>query len=136
MVSKMIEKKVENCQITIVSVADGRENITVCKGICSQEEDRITLAYTEHAAEILLVFDKDVVKIERKGDYSLSLSLKENEYTTGVLGISGREGPISTYTHKLAYSSNKRSVLAIIHYDLRFTTERQEMKLRISVKRI
>jgi uncharacterized beta-barrel protein YwiB (DUF1934 family) len=117
-------------------MADGRKTTTVCEGIYHEEDGKITLAYADDNAETLLVFDKDVVQVERKGDYSLSLRLKENELTSGFLGINGGQGEISTYTHKLAYSSNKRVFLAILHYDLLFSTDPQSMKLRLSVKRI
>lgn len=132
----MVERKQKNCQITIVSMVDGRETTTACEGIYREEDGKITLAYADDNAETLLVFDKDVVQVERKGDYSLSLRLKENELTSGFLGINGGQGEISTYTHKLAYSSNKRVFLAILHYDLLFSTDPQSMKLRLSVKRI
>ena len=94
------------------------------------------VCYQEENAEITLVFEKEQVKLERCGDYELSLLLKQGEISDGKIGFGGSLGDIRVKANKVSYSIGKDSLLASLHYDLIFAKEKQEMKLRVHVKAV
>ena len=131
----MVEKeKMQDCRIFINTTVDGRETQTVREGKICLNSLSVTLAYREENAEVSVVFEKGETKIERRGDYALSLHLKNGEITQGGIGLGNSQGEIQTYAYKVAYSIGKDSLLAILHYDLIIGKERQEMKLRLHAK--
>ena len=71
--------------------------------------------------------------LERRGDYTLSLLLKQGEISNGKLGFGGSVGDIQVKANKVSYSIGKDSLLSSLHYDLIFGEEKQEMKLRLHV---
>ena len=82
-------------------------------------------------AVIHLKVEKNSAWIEREGDYTLFLPLKQGELRKGRLGIMGSEGDVEVFAHKVAYSIGRDSLLLSLQYDLLFGAEKQEMKLRI-----
>ena len=133
--SNMVEEnKMQSCKITLTTSADGKETQITRQGSVSLSLSKSLVRYQEENAAFTLVFEKDSVRLERSGDYALSLLLKEGEYSDGTLGLDGANGKIRVYAHKISYSTSKDSLLAALHYDLIFGEERQEMKLRLFVK--
>ena len=130
------ENKMQGCKITLTTSMDGKETQIVRKGSVSLSLSRAVVSYREENAFLTLIFEKDGVKLERRGDYSLSLLLKQGETCGGTLGFGGSVGDIRVYAHKIGYSIGKDSLLASLHYDLIFGEERQEMKLRLYVKTV
>ena len=133
----MVEKArilMNNCKITITTAVDGQETTVVREGVLSLDLSLISLAYREENAEIFLCFRGEQASIERKGDYGLRLVLKEGEQSEGEIGIGGSNGKMMTYTHRVAYSVTKNSLLASLKYDLLFGDEKQEMRLRIMAR--
>ena len=128
------ENKMQACKITLTTSVDGKETQIVRKGSVFLSLSRSLVRYLEESAEFTLIFEKDGVKIERRGDYALSLLLKQGEISEGTLGFDGAVGGMRVRAHKVAYSVGKDSLLASLHYDLIFGEERQEMKLRLYVK--
>ena len=128
------ENKMQTCKITLTTSVDGKETQIVRKGSVFLSLSRSLVRYLEESAEFTLIFEKDGVKIERRGDYALSLLLKQGEISEGMLGFDGAVGGMRVRAHKVAYSVGKDSLLASLHYDLIFGEERQEMKLRLYVK--
>ena len=128
------ENKMQACKITLTTSVDGKETQIVRKGNAFLSLSRSLVRYVEDSAEFSLIFEKDSVKIERRGDYVLSLLLKEGEISEGTLGFDGAVGGMYVHAHKVTYSVGKDSLLASLHYDLIFGEERQEMKLRLYVK--
>jgi hypothetical protein len=129
------ENKIQTCKITLTTSADGKETQIVRTGSVFLSLSKSIVRYSDENAEFTLIFEKDSVKLERRGDYGLSLLLKQGEYSDGMLGFGGSNGNIRVYAHKINYSTGKDSLLASLHYDLIFGEERQEMKLRLYVKR-
>ena len=131
----MVEKeKMQACRIVINTTVDGCETQTVREGEMLLTSLSATLVYHEENAEVSVVFENGVAKIERRGDYALSLKLKSGEITQGGIGLGNSQGEIQAYAYKVAYSLGKDSVLAVLHYDLIIGKERQEMKLRLHAK--
>ncbi len=128
------ENKMQACKITLTTSVDGKETQIVRKGSVSLSLSKTLVRYLEENAEITLLFEKDCVKLERRGDYALSLLLKQGEISEGKLGFDGAVGDMRVHAHKITYSASKDSLLASLHYDLIFGEERQEMKLRLYVK--
>ncbi len=133
--SKMVEKeKMQACRIVINTTVDGCETQTVREGEIFLTSLSANLVYREENAEVSVVFENGETKIERRGDYALSLHLKSDEITQGGIGLGNSQGEIQTYAYKVAYSLGKDSVLAVLHYDLIIGKERQGMKLRLHAK--
>ncbi len=128
------ENKMQACKITLTTSVDGKETQIVRTGSISLSLSQTLVRYQEENAVLTLIFEKDSVKLERRGDYGLSLLLKQGEYSNGTLGLNGANGNMRVYAHKISYSIAKDSLLASLHYDLIFGEERQEMKLRLYVK--
>ena len=121
----------ENCKLTITTAVDGRKTELSCQGELILLPQKAILRYRQEEAAIELCLDGEGAKIQRKGDYSLSFCLKNDTETIGKLGLGGNDGEINVFTHRVAYSIGKDSLLASLHYDLLFGEDRQEMKLRI-----
>lgn len=131
----MVEKeKMQACRIIIHTTVDGRETQTIREGKMSFTKLSAILVYREENAEVSVIFENGATKIERRGDYALSLILKSAETTQGSIGLGNSQGEIQTYAYKVAYSIGKDSVLAVLQYDLIIGKERQKMKLRLHGK--
>ena len=130
------ENKMQVCKITLTTTVDGTETQIVKTGYASLSPLRSVVAYQEENAAITLIFEKGSVKIERRGDYELFLLLEQDKLSTGEIGLGDALGKLQAHTHKLSYSVGKASLLALLHYDLLFGDERQEMKLRVYVSEI
>ena len=96
---------------------------------------KVVLRYREENAWVLLTIENGQAIIDRQGDYTLYLVLKEGESTKGLLGIGGNQGELETITHKVAYSLRKDSLLLSLQYDLHISGEIQKMKLRLLARR-
>lgn len=130
------ENKMQACKIALTSSVDGKETQMVRTGKVSLSLSKSVVCYQEENAEIMLIFEKDSAKLERRGDYSLSLLLKQGEISDGTLGLGGSVGEIRVHAHKVSYSISKDTLLASLRYHLIFGEERQEMKLRLYVKTV
>ena len=130
------ENKMQVCKITLTTTVDGTETQIVKTGYASLSPLRSVVAYQEENAAITLIFEKGNVKLERRGDYELFLLLEQDKLSTGEIGLGGALGKLQAHTHKISYSVGKASLLALLHYDLLFGDERQEMKLRVYVSEI
>ena len=119
------------CKLTITTTADGVENSITREGEMELSLSKTLLRYCEENAFVVIILEGDTAKIEREGDYSLRLSLKEGETLTGEIGIGGAGGEIQTFAHRVAYSVSKDSLLLSLKYDLLISGEKQEMKLRL-----
>ena len=128
------ENKMQACKITLTTSVDGKETQIVREGSVSLSLFQSIVRYLEENAELTLIFEKESVKLQRRGDYALSLLLKQGEISKGTLGFNGSVGDIRVHAHKIAYSVGKDCLLASLHYHLIFGEERQEMKLRLYVK--
>lgn len=128
------EHKMQACKITLTTSVDGKEAQIVRTGSVSLSLSKAVVCYREENAELTLIFEKEGVKLERRGDYALSLLLKQGEISKGTLGFGESVGEIRVQAHKISYSVGKDCLLASLHYDLLFGEERQEMKLRLYVK--
>ena len=128
------ENKMQACKITLMTSVDGKETQIVRTGSILLSLSKTVVCYEEENAEFTLIFEKDGVRLERRGDYALSLHLKQGEISQGSLGFGESFGNMRVHAHKITYSTSKDSLLAALHYDLIFGEERQEMKLRLYVK--
>ena len=128
------EKKMQACKITLTTSVDGKETQIVRTGSVLLSLSKALVCYREENAELTLIFQKEGVKLERRGDYALSLLLKQGETCDGTLSLGGSAGSIRARAQKISYSVGKDCLLATLHYDLIFGEESQEMKLRLYVK--
>ena len=126
--------EMQQCKITLTTSADGEESQITRTGSVLLTVSKAIVCYREENAEITLTFENGGARIERRGDYELSLFLEEGKACDGMLGLGGALGTIRTDARKISYSIGKDSLLAILHYDFIFGAERQEMKLRLYVK--
>ncbi len=107
------------------------ENSIVREGEMKISFTDVELRYREENAFVYMKLQGDCAEIERQGDYSLRLHLKQDEETKGSIGIGGTDGEIGTFAHRVAYSVSKDSVLLSLHYDLLISGDVQTMKLRL-----
>ena len=121
----------EQCRLTITTVVNGEESSILRVGKMKLMPLSAELSYKEENADIHLKVENNCAWIERQGDYTLFLPLKEQELRQGTIGIMGSEGEVGVFAHKIAYSIGKNSLMLSLHYDLLFGEEKQEMKLRI-----
>lgn len=122
------------CKISIVTTEQDREIKTVRDGemqICGLD---VVLVYQEEQARVKMLFQGESVEIVRQGDYTLRLLLKKGKTEKGELGIGGSTGEIQTFAHKVMYSIRGNVVMALLHYDLIISGEKQEMRLRLSAQ--
>ncbi len=117
--------------LTIRTTVDGTESRFSCKAEMEFTSLSAVLRYVEENAQVTITVNESGATIERRGDYSMRLSLRERERTQGVLSIGGNEGSIDVETERIAYSLNKKSLLLQLHYTLHFGSERQRMRLMI-----
>lgn len=130
------ENSMKRCQVTITTAVDDQETEFSCEGTLALSARSATICYKEENASVSLVFDGETARVERNGDYCLQLFLKCGEENEGILGFGENAGQIKVYTHRVAYSIGRDSVLASLHYDLLFGTESQKMKLRVLARYI
>lgn len=121
----------ENCQVTITTIIDGNESQIIRHGEMETSVSEVKICYREENATVFLSTQNGRIEIERKGDYSLRLTLEQGKQSVGILGIGGAEGEVLTFAHQVAYSVSKNSVLMALKYDLIISGEIQEMKLRL-----
>ena len=121
----------QECRLTITTKTDEQENTVIHDGEMELSPSLITLRYQEENAMVFLQLQGEKATIERRGDYSLRLTLIRGEMQPGEIGIGSSSGEILTYTHKVAYSITKDSLLLSLHYDLIMSGEPQKMKLRL-----
>jgi uncharacterized beta-barrel protein YwiB (DUF1934 family) len=127
----------QTCDITIVTNADGQETSVSKTGVWSVLPNaEISLQYEETNAKICMTVGKDEVRVDRTGDYTLSLLLKQGKRCEGKIGIGGNEGKVFTQTKKLERKEKDGSLLLILHYDLLIGDEPQKMKLRLHAKKL
>lgn len=124
------------CHLTIATTVDGQETSVSRTGELSLSPFSAKLCYREENALVCLEWKNRVLKIERAGDYTLRLVLKESKTTEGAIGVSGAEGEVRTHTYRLACSQQKQSFLLSAHYALIFGEEAQDMKIRLLAKEV
>ena len=119
------------CKVTITTLADGVENSIARNGEMDLSALGGILRYTEENASVEITLKDETATVERQGDYSLLIPLKKDVLCNGQLGICGNVGDVQTYTHKIAYTTTKDSLLLVLHYDLIISGETQKMRLRL-----
>ena len=130
-VEKSRKWRMEQCRLTITTVENGEESSILRVGKMQLTPLSAQISYKEADAIIHLSVENNSAQIERKGDYTLSLPLREKQLCKGRIGIMGSEGDVEVFAHKVSYSISRNSLLLSLHYDLIFGEEKQEMKLRI-----
>lgn len=121
------------CYVTITTTVDGRETTISREGEVSLQTP-VSLRYEEENARVTLALERTTARIERMGDYGLSLRLVQGQTTDGTLFLDGAEGAIRTQTTRVGYSVTDASLLVSLQYALVFHEERQNMRLRISAR--
>lgn len=127
------------CTVTIFTTTDGKESKTVQKGEM-QFSTPVLLWYSDENAKVTLTVERDIVCIQREGDYGMSLRLEQGKTTDGFLTINGAQGNMKAHTTKVHYSVSDSSLLLLLHYSLIFgegqqeQQERQEMQIRLTAR--
>ena len=119
------------CRLTITTKTDEQENTFIHEGEMDLTPTMVKLRYQEENSTVFLQLEGETARIEREGDYTLRLNLVRGEMQPGEIGIGGSSGEILAYTHKVAYSITKDSLLLSLQYDLIMSGEPQKMKLRL-----
>ena len=122
------------CQVTIVTVADGRKTRVLRQGELRVTPTEITLYYAEENAETTLILRGGRVEIVRKGDYTLAICLEKGKTLDGSLGIGGSEGVIQTKTERIGYSIAEDTFVLRLKYELLTGGEPQKMLVSIDTK--
>ncbi len=124
------------CLITITTTVDGQETKIVRQGEMALSTLSARIIYQEENALVDMFFHGNEVTVERQGDYTLRLHLKNGEKTVGSIGLGDVCGEVETHAKKLSYTLNENSLLALLHYDLMISGEKQNMQLRIYAKNV
>lgn len=125
---------VKRCDLSLKSVVDGKKNLFFSVGQFEEKEDKIFLSYREDAASICITFCDENACIDREGDYSLHLPLKNGKTSQGELGINGNIGTLDIYTHKLCYFFEGNKFKVCLRYDILLGDTPQKMELDIQAK--
>ena len=124
----------QSCKVTIATTVDNKTTEIIRDGEMLLSINGARICYLDAGAEVTLVFENNVVFIERKGDYSMRLYMKKGEICEGMLGICGSEGKVQTKTTRLAYSLTESTFMLSLHYDLMVGEEAQKMRIRLFAK--
>lgn len=119
------------CNLTIVTSADGKESTFSQNAKMELSPLSAILCYNQSDACVCIRLEKGQVFIERRGDYTLRLTLAEGETRPGAIGLSDAEGKIMVTTHRIGYTIKERSFLLSMKYTLHFDGGSQEMKIRL-----
>ncbi len=126
----------QNCDLTIVTIADGRETRIRRNAEMELKPLSAVLCYKEEEALITVRIENGKVSLERQGDYSLFLPLQEGRTLIGKLGFGGAEGEIAVQAERVGFSIGERSLLANLKYSLDFGQEKQKMQIRLNAREI
>ena len=123
---------IKKCDLTLKSIVDGVENLFCVEGRLEDHAGKVKVCYRENPAIVHIVFSaQGEANIEREGDYTLRLPLKQGESTQGELGINGNTGDLGICTHYVEYSFTEVGLSARLRYDLLLGEDVQEMELQI-----
>ena len=117
--------------MTIWTAVDQEESRFSCKAEMECSSLSAVLRYTQENSRTTIYVEENETRIERDGDYSMRLSLRENCRTQGMLSIGGNEGVLDVITKRIVYTITKHSLLLQLEYALYFGNEVQQMRLRI-----
>ena len=117
--------------LTIWTAVDQEESRFSCKAEMECSSLSAVLRYTQENSRTTIYVEENETRIERDGDYSMRLSLRENCRTQGMLSIGGNEGVLDVITKRIVYTITKHSLLLQLEYALYFGNEVQQMRLRI-----
>ena len=125
----------QTCSFIIHSSVDGVESAVTRKGtieFCDNQSVR--LSYDEENARVCIALEKGLAVVDRAGDYTLHLILRQGKIEAGSLGLNGSDGNISVQTHRVKYSLEQNVFKLSLGYDLLFGEERQKMQLNLRVQ--
>ena len=117
--------------MTIRTAVDQVESRFSCKAEMELTSLSALLCYTEENAAVSIRVQEKEVLIERQGDYSMRLCLREDVRTVGTLSIGGNEGVLEVSTQCIDYAITENSLLLRLDYTLHFGNESQNMALRM-----
>ncbi len=118
------------CKLTIISIVDGVETKSVHMGGIERKNEEIFLRYKEESSDVGIQFSANFAKIERRGEYALSLHLSK-ENSVGRLYVGGSEGELFVKTEEVVYTQGEDFFEGNLHYRLLFGEESQDMQLKI-----
>ena len=125
----------ETCLLTIITVTDGKKSEVTKRGQCLLSPTLTQIEYEEENARVSVRFEKGEAHVLREGDYTLSLPLKKGTKTLGEIGINGAIGNVEIETSRIAYSQRENDFTLSLRYSLWLGTERQNMSIRLLVKK-
>ncbi len=122
------------CKMTLTTEVDGQKSEQIRMGKLEWTSIGVRLTYKEENAQVAVAVEKGEGRIERRGDYSLTLRLLEGKTTQGGIGLGGSEGEISVYTDRVDLEHKENAVNVVLQYRLLFGEESQDMRLRIQAQ--
>ena len=120
------------CELTCVTDTDGSETTLRTRARIEEDGKKIRLQYTDGEAVATICFEGKSAFIEREGEYTLTLPLKEGETTQGALGILGSIGEFPVTTNRVEYLWRNKKLMARLSYTLLMSGEQQNMKVRLT----
>ncbi len=123
------------CKLSIQSEVDGRKSVVNRMGRWKKDGESVFLYYKEENAEVRLLLTDNTAKIDRTGDYALSLLLIQGEKREGTLGIAGSTGKIWAHAKLVRYTETEEKIEIALQYNLLFSGETQKMRLKIVAQR-
>ncbi len=91
------------CTVLVTTTIDGQETRIQRAGWIDRTDGKILLRYKEATATTEMSFAKGAVRLSRRGDYELTLQLKENAQSVGELGFGGNRGELEVTTKGIEY---------------------------------
>lgn len=126
---------IKKCDLTLKSIVDGAENLFCVEGRLEDRAGKFKVCYREDPAIVHIIFvAQGEANIDREGDYTLRLPLKQGELTQGELGINGNTGNLGVRTQSIEYTFTEDGLSAQLRYDLLLGDDVQEMDLQIQAK--
>lgn len=122
------------CTLHILSTADGENRQFKADGEFFYSKEKTEIVYFQDGARVLVQIEGNGVLLDRKGDYELSLPLKEGERTIGRIGLGGALGEVEISTKKIFCAIDGDGGEFSAEYALHFSAEIQRMKLRLKIK--
>ena len=125
----------QECSLHILSSVDGETKQFRQDGEFFVSDEKTEIRYMQEGSSVCILITADGTLIERKGEYELSLLLREGQKTLGKIGLGTSFGNVEISTKKILCQQKDVGVSFSAEYALHFGAELQRMKLRIKVNK-
>ena len=124
----------KKCYLKITTTIDKEESVFFTEGEMQLTPLGGEIQYNDNSSLVRLLLSKEILFIQRKGDYDLEILLKEGQEMVGKIGLGKSEGEVKVKCYKSCFSIKEKSCLCLCEYVLLFGEEKQRIKLRITAR--